>query len=121
MFEKLQEVTLRFGIQPLQFEEVMHAIVLRGKAYLEKFNYAEMCKLATKTGFMHIELLADVSYIIPGSFKNEVMDELLKMKEQGVTFSIHLPIWSIELSSPNEYIRKGSIECLIQSIKALEV
>jgi len=115
------KIALQFGIQPLQFNNVMRIVILEGKVHLERFNYAEACKPAIDAGFKHIELLADVKYMIPNSFRDEVMNELLKMREEGITFSVHLPIWSVELASPNVYIRKGSVESLVQSIKILEI
>ena len=113
---------VRFGIQPLQFADVMSLITKEGLVDISKFNFPKICMAAVKGGFHFLELTLDTGHVLPGSLNEEVMEKLLEMKkEEEITYSVHLPLWSIEPSSPNEYIRRASVKSLIHSIEAAEI
>jgi len=109
---------MRFGIMPLDFGEIMSNILRGGTIDFSKFRFPEIVKRSIKRGFHHIEITLDLSYVVPGSLNETVIDELGKIgDEEGVSYSVHLPLWSIEPASPNEHIRRASVESLIDSIK----
>jgi len=113
---------VRFGIQPLQFADVMSLITGERLVELSRFNFPQICMAAVKGGFHFLELTLDMGYVLPGSLDGEVMEKFVEMKkEEEVAYSVHLPLWSIEPSSPNEYIRKASVESLIHSIEVAEI
>lgn len=113
---------LRFGIQPLQFIEVMDSIVKGGFVDFSKFDYPQFCKSVIKGGFRVIELLLDIDYIIPGYLNEERIKRFMEMKEEEkITYTAHLPLWSIEPASPNEYIRRASVESLVHSIEVVKI
>jgi len=103
---------------PLDFGEIMNNI-LRGRTIdLSKFSFPEIVKRSIKRGFHHIEITLDLGYVVPGSLNETIIDELAKIRdEEGVSYSVHLPLWSIEPASPNEYIRRASTESLVNSIE----
>ena len=109
---------------PLDFREIMKNILSNGTIDLSKFSFPETVKYAIRQGFHHIEITLDLGYVVPGSLNETTIDELGKIRdEEGVSYSVHLPLWSIGPASPNEYIRRASVESLINSIelaKALE-
>ena len=106
---------------PLDFGEIMNNILRGGTIDLSKFSFPEIVKRSIKRGFHHIEVTLDLSYVVPGSLNETIIDELGKIRdEEGVSYSVHLPLWSIEPASPNEYIRRASVESLINSIELVK-
>ena len=113
---------VRFGIQPLQFTDVMNLITGKGLVDFSKFVFPQICMAAVNGGFHFLELTLDMGYVLPGSLNEEVMEKFIEMKkEEEIAYSVHLPLWSIEPSSPNEYIRKSSVESLIHSIEVAKI
>lgn len=110
--------TMRFGMQPLQFADIMNLVAGNGPVDLTKFDFPQLCMSAVKGGFRHIELTLDVSYFLPNSLDEESVERFMEMKEErGITYSVHLPLWSIEPASPNEFVRKASVDSLVHSIE----
>ncbi|MFX0138962.1 MAG: cobamide remodeling phosphodiesterase CbiR, partial [Candidatus Hodarchaeota archaeon] len=76
---------------------------------------------AVNRGYKHIELNLDMVYFLPQGFKKNTIKNLLNIKKtRNITYSVHLPLWSIEPSSPNPFIRQGSANCLIDIVKKVE-
>ena len=112
---------VRFGIQPLQFANVMNLISGKGLSDFE-FFFPKICLAAADGGFSTLELTLDMDYILPGSLNEDVMEKFVEMKrEKELTYTVHLPIWSVEPSSPNDYIRTASVKSTVQSIEIAEV
>ena len=87
-----------------------------------KFNFPQICMSAVKGGFRFIELTMDIGYVLPGSINEGIMEKFVEMKkEEEITYIVHLPLWSIEPASPNEYIRKASVKSLIHSIEIARI
>jgi sugar phosphate isomerase/epimerase len=84
------------------------------------FDYVKLVRKIVENGFSHVELTMDLYYTLPASFSKENMEEWISMKDKGVTFSAHLPIWSIELDSPIEDIRKASVNAVVKPVEILE-
>ncbi len=105
---------------PLDFGEIMNNILRDGTIDFSKFRFPEIVNRSIKRGFHHIEITLDLSYVVPGSLNENIIDELGKIRdEKGVSYSVHLPLWSIEPASPNEHIRRASVESLIDSIELI--
>jgi sugar phosphate isomerase/epimerase len=72
--------------------------------------------------FQHFEVTCDLAYVLPGFFNSKTMQRLNEFRiKNNYTCSIHLPLWGIELASPNTYIRQGSIDCMIDAIKMTKI
>lgn len=112
---------MRFGIQPLQFVDIMRLITEEKLVDLGRFDLPQVCMPAIGSGFSFIEIILDIDYILPGSLDEGTMRRLVEMKEGGIAYSVHLPLWSIEPASPNEYIREASVESLVHSIEIAKV
>jgi len=109
---------LRFGVQPLQFLDVMQRIVDGFSVDLSKFSFPDFCITSVMEGFRHVELTMDIEYILPGSLKKDTFRKLIDLGESlGITYSVHLPLWSVELASPNPFVRRGSVESMVHSIE----
>ena len=103
---------LRFGITPINFD------IIDENFDLKNIKFPFLVEKATNAGYEHIEVTMDLEYVLPGSISKRVIKQLLRIKKDtGISYSIHLPLWSIELASPNSHIRNASADCMIESIK----
>lgn len=109
---------LRLGATALSLEGVIEGLELEDGGLL--LDYAKLVRMIVESGFNHVELSADLYYILPSSFSKTNMGEWLSMSDCGVTFSVHLPIWSIELDSPVEDVRKASVNAVVKPVMVLE-
>ncbi|NHV99098.1 MAG: sugar phosphate isomerase/epimerase [Thaumarchaeota archaeon] len=109
---------LRLGATALSLEGVLEGLELEdGSVFLD---YSKLVRKTVENGFKHVELSADLYYVLPASFSSKNLDEWVSMREEGITFSAHLPIWSIELDSPVEDIRAASVSAVIKPVTVLE-
>ncbi len=108
---------LRFGIRPFEFDDV--------KAFLSEntfegisMSFTDVLEKVTQVANLrHFEITGDLIYVLPGLITESTIQDLITLKnEHALTYSVHLPLWSIELSSPNEHIRSASINCLLETI-----
>ncbi|MHA1298515.1 MAG: cobamide remodeling phosphodiesterase CbiR [Candidatus Helarchaeota archaeon] len=103
---------MRFGITPINFD------ILDESFDLKNLKFPLLVEKAINAGYKHVEVTMDLEYIIPGSLSKRIIKKLLKLKEEKkITYSIHLPLWSIELAGPNKWIRDASCQCIIESIE----
>ncbi|MDW8033390.1 MAG: cobamide remodeling phosphodiesterase CbiR [Nitrososphaerota archaeon] len=118
MDEKILD-KLKIGIATLSFEGVMENLKL-GIGETMFFNHMQLIKKLVENGFKHIELTADLYYILPESFSKDNIEELDSMRHDGVSFSVHLPLLSAELDSPIEEVRKASVSAVVKPAEILE-
>ncbi|MEM3388339.1 MAG: cobamide remodeling phosphodiesterase CbiR [Thermoproteota archaeon] len=109
---------LRLGATALSLEGVLGGLKLEDGAVL--LDYPQLVRKTVENGFNHVELSADLYYVLPASFSRKNIEEWVSMKDKGVTFSVHLPIWSIELDSPVEDIRAASVSAVVKPVTVLE-
>ncbi|MCX8183551.1 MAG: sugar phosphate isomerase/epimerase [Crenarchaeota archaeon] len=108
----------RLGATALSLEGVLEGLELEdGKMLLD---YSKLVKKTVERGFSHVELSTDLYYVYPASFSKDNLAEWVRMQEEGVSFSAHLPIWSIELVSLVEDVRKASVNSVIKPVEMLE-
>jgi sugar phosphate isomerase/epimerase len=112
---------LRFGIQPFELTTIGSLVSENGQLDMNKLNAPSIVRRCIKEGFRLIELGLDLGYVIPGSINKKAVDELLRIKKsEGISYTVHLPLWSVEPASPNEFIRKASVEVLADAVKLCE-
>ena len=46
------------------------------------------------------------------------VEKLAALKAGGLTYTVHLPLWSVEPSTPLTPVRQGSVEAVVQIIRA---
>jgi sugar phosphate isomerase/epimerase len=79
---------------------------------------AHVASLA-RYGFNPIELGGDLSIFLPHTFSPSVIEQLTKLKsKQEISFTVHLPLWSVEPSTPLDPVRRGSVQAVVQLLKA---
>ncbi len=114
-------IELRFGIQPFELTTIGSLVSENGSFDMTRLNAPSIVRRCIKEGFRLIELGLDLGYVIPGSINRKVVDELLRIKKtEDISYTVHLPLWSVEPASPNEFIRKASVEVLADAVKLCE-
>lgn len=112
---------MRFGITPLQFDNTVGIVGAMGKPDFSRFNYASIIREFHAQGFSLMELTLDVRYVLPGGLTEQTVETLLKVKEElDITFTAHLPLWALELATPNQFIRKASVQCTVDAIELVK-
>jgi sugar phosphate isomerase/epimerase len=113
---------MRFGIMTMQLE----ALVPQGvppeqvMASIMSFDHAALAKDLAGKGFNPIELGGDLGMFLPHAFNEAAIEKLRGLKADGISYTVHLPLWSIEPSTPQTPVRKGSVEAVIQALRATQ-
>ncbi|HET9914078.1 MAG TPA: cobamide remodeling phosphodiesterase CbiR [Anaerolineales bacterium] len=111
---------MRFGIMAMQME----MLVPPGQpaeqilASITNFDHAGLVSRLAAEGFNPIELGGDLSLFLPHAFSPAAIENLLKLKANGITYTVHLPLWSVEPSTPLGPVRRGSVEAITQLLQA---
>ncbi len=112
---------LRFGIKEGQTRNIIPAEDRPEalESYARGFDHAELvCKMVDR-GFRLIELGGDLVLFFPHSYSPEAIEKLQKTKsERQLSYTVHLPLWSVEPSTPLQSVREGSVKALVDCIRA---
>jgi sugar phosphate isomerase/epimerase len=111
---------MRFGIMTMQLEALVPSGVPaeQAMANIMSFDHAGLAKSLFDQGFNPIELGGDLGMFLPHAYNPEAIEKLKALKAGGVTYTLHLPLWSVEPSTPLTPVRKGSVEAMVETIKA---
>lgn len=83
------------------------------------FDRVESIRALAQQGFSPIELGGDLTLFFPGAFGPEIIDRLAALRaELGISYTVHLPLWSVEPSTPLQRVRRGSVQALVDTIQA---
>jgi len=110
---------VKIGVTALSFEGVMENLKL-GNNRTVFFDYIGLVEKIVENGFKHVELTADLYHVLPESFSKDNIERLDSMRCDGVSFSVHLPLLSVELESPIEEVRAASVNAVVKPVEALE-
>lgn len=114
-------MSLRFGITALDFQSTAQQILVDGIPDFSRLNIIDTIRDVAAEGYSVLELSLDAKYILDSFFTPTSIDQLLVLKDElGLSYTVHLPFWSIELATFNEPVRQGSIKSLIECIKLVE-
>ncbi len=113
---------MRFGMVALEFVPSIKRIIQDGIPDFSRFNLPEIVKEDLQIEHIEvIEITMDTEKILPGSLTPETITNLASLKDElGHSYTVHLPLWSIEPSTFNDFIRKASVESIVSSIKLAE-
>lgn len=112
---------MRFGIMAMQMDYLIPGDLPaeRAIAHVMAFDHAEMVRSLAGYGFGVIELGGDLTLFLPHTFQPPGIQSLAELKaELGLTYTVHLPLWSVEPSTPLRPVREGSVRALIDCIHA---
>lgn len=110
---------MRFGIMSMQMEALIpHAENAQDvMAQVANFDHASLVRKIHAAGFNQIELGGDMGLWFPTSYSPASVEQLVQLKQElGLSYTVHLPIWSVEPSTPLAHVRKGSARSLIDNI-----
>jgi sugar phosphate isomerase/epimerase len=112
---------MRFGIMTMQKDRLIPtALPTEGiQAYLYAFDHAELAGKLAGLGFNPIELGGDMVLFFPNAFSPQTIEHLAALKaEKGISYTVHLPLWSTEPSTPLQPVRQGSVQAVVEVLKA---
>jgi len=111
---------MRFGIMAMQLEmlvptgmppeQVMASVV--------GFDHAKLAGELFEAGFNPVELGGDLAIFLPHTFAPEAIEKLAALRTDGRGYTVHLPLWSVEPSTPLGPVRAGSVQAVIDCIRA---
>jgi sugar phosphate isomerase/epimerase len=113
--------SMRFGIMTMQMQALIPSDASPEDvlAHLGGLNLAALVRSLAEAGFTTIELGGDLSLFFPNTFGPESIQELADLKQElDLTYTMHLPLWSLEPSTGFDPVRKGSAQVLIDSIQS---
>ena len=113
---------MRFGIMTMQRGALIPSgmPVEEALAYIAGLDHAELTRRLYGHGFDPIELGGDMVLFFPQSFSPATIERLAEFKaETGVGYTVHLPLWSVEPSTPLRPVREGSVRALVDAIEAV--
>jgi sugar phosphate isomerase/epimerase len=111
---------MRFGLIAMQLEALIPSGLPADQvlARVATFNLPGLVRELYAKGFNPIELGGDLPMFLPHTFSPEVIERLAELKaELGVSYTLHLPLWSVEPSTPLAPVRSGSVEALVMSVQ----
>jgi len=111
---------MRFGIMDMQLDSLVPSDVPaeRIMASIGAFDHAGLAKSLADKGFNPIELGGDLGMFLPPAYNQATIGKLAALKNDGLSYTVHLPLWSVEPSTPLPAVRHGSVEALVQTIQA---
>jgi sugar phosphate isomerase/epimerase len=112
---------MRFGIITMQRESLIPSGMSMEEAtvYLATLDHAELARQLHAHGFDPIEIGGDMPLFLPHTLDAATIDRLGALKDEtGLSYTVHLPIWSLEPSTPLAPVREGSVRAAVDTIQA---
>ena len=111
---------MRFGIKALQREALIppDLSIDQMSVHFGSFDYSQLVRSLAENGFKTIELGGDLTLFLPTVHQPKTIRSLTRLKDElDLTYTIHLPLWSVEPSTPLEQVRRGSVQALVEHIQ----
>jgi sugar phosphate isomerase/epimerase len=113
---------MRFGAVAIEFLPAVQRIVADGVPDFSRINLVDIVRDVMEIEHIEvIEITMEMEHMVPGSITPEVISQLADLKDDlGHSYTVHLPLWSIELATFNDFVRLGSVESVCHSIRMAE-
>lgn len=110
---------LRFGAVAIEFLPAVQRVLGDGVPDFSRLNLVDIVREISEIKHIEvIEFTIEMEHMVPGSINPEIISQLADVKDElGFSYTVHLPLWSIELSSFNDFIRLGSVQSICHSIE----
>lgn len=115
---------MRFGIKANQINSFFPSNLPLDNlvTYLKDLDHSNIIRGLASYGFNPIELGGDLALFLPHTFKEVAVERLSNLKKElNIGYTLHLPVWSVELSTPLDPVRQGSVKTTIEAIKSAQV
>jgi sugar phosphate isomerase/epimerase len=112
---------MRFGIMTMQRDALIPPGISAAEAlaHLASFDHADLARRLHRSGFDPIELGGDMPLLLPDTLAPPTIERLSMLKkETGVGYTVHLPLWSVEPSTPLRPVREGSVRAVLDVLLA---
>jgi sugar phosphate isomerase/epimerase len=112
---------MRFGIMAMQISSLVPSgLSPEGMmAHISGFDHAKLVQGLAAHGFNPIELGGDLVLFFPQAFGPAAIERLAALKrDRGLTYTVHVPLWSLEPSTPLAAVRVGSVRAAVELIRA---
>lgn len=112
---------MQFGVMAMQIEALIPPGLPpeRMLEHVAHFDHARLVGQLAEAGFHLVELGGDLAMFMPQSFAPPAIEALAALKEKrGLSYTVHLPLWSVELSTPLAPVREGSVQAVLSAIRA---
>ncbi len=112
---------MRFGIMAMQIGSLIPSGLAPDKAmaHIAGLDHAGLVRQIASSGFGLIELGGDLILFFPQTYSLEAIERLATLKQElGLTYTMHLPLWSVEPSTPLGPVRQGSVRAVVDAIRA---
>jgi len=114
---------MRFGIMEMQIDKLIPAEA-SGKAAIDQilnFDRGALVSGLAESGFPIVELGGDLGLFFPTAYDPKNIQRLVQIKEaHALAYTVHLPLWSVEPSTPLEPVRLGSVDAILDVMEAVE-
>ena len=112
---------MRFGVKSAQTGAMLpkDRVPEDIQKYIADFDYVALVESVATRGFNLLELGGDVALFFPHCFSPASIERLLELKQRrNLSYTVHLPLWSIEPSTPQPAVRAGSVQAVVDCIRA---
>lgn len=112
---------MRFGIMAMQLAALIPSDLdpAHLPAHVGGFDHAGLARDLHAYGFDPIELGGDLAMFMPHTYGGPAIAKLAALKaEKGLSYTVHLPLWSVEPSTPLEPVRRGSVQAMVEIVRA---
>lgn len=112
---------MRFGVMAMQMNMLIPSEKPPAEmmAQLAGFDHAALVRRIHAGGFQLIELGGDLCLFFPQSYSPSAIQALAQLKQElGLSYTLHLPLWSVEPSTPLGPVRLGSVQAMAEIIRA---
>ncbi len=115
---------MRFGIYEMQLGDLIPSGISLAQAqeYMFNFSNADFVPRLVQQDFKIIELNGDLPIFFPNCYAPAAIERLSTLKsEHDLAYTVHLPLWSVEPSTPQSPVRQGSVDAIIQVIQTTQM
>jgi sugar phosphate isomerase/epimerase len=113
--------TMRFGIMAMQIGALLPPpeALKDPMGFIMGFDQAGLLRKVHDQGFKLIELGGDMTLFFPQAFSPASIQKMAALKKElGLSFTLHLPLWSVEPSTLLQPVRQGSVRALVEAVQA---
>lgn len=114
---------MRFGIMTMQKSALIPSGESAGEALaaLAGFDHAALAQRLYALGFNPVELGGDMPLFLPDTLAPPTVERLRQLQAHSdVAYTVHLPLWSVEPSTPLAAVRHGSVNAVVDTIRATQ-